>query len=98
MERIGLDWGAIVALIVPFIIMLVLFFRSKKRLQKVECVMAEVAFLFAFLSYYTADISTETAILKTVGVSIAFGIIAAAALVVVGFIEMKRSEMESANS
>ncbi len=93
MERIGLDWGAIVALIVPFVIMPALFLKSKNRLQKVECVMAEIAFLFGFLCYYVADISTEINMLKTVGVSIAFGVIASAALLVVGLIEIKRAEI-----
>lgn len=56
--------------------------------------MAEITCLFSFLSYYTAEISTETTILKAIGVSIAFGVIAAAALIVVGLIEIKRSGME----
>ncbi|WP_300660709.1 hypothetical protein [Fluviicola sp.] len=94
MERIGLDWGAILALIVPFVIMLALFFVSKTRLQKIECVMGEIAFLFGFLSYYVAEISTEINMLKAVGVSIAFGVIAAAALMVVGLIEIKRATPE----
>lgn len=56
--------------------------------------MAEIACLFAFLSYYTAEIAAETTMLKAVGVSIAFGLIAAAALIIVGLIEIKRSGME----
>ena len=94
MERIGLDWGAILALVVPFVIMLVLFFMSKTRLQKVECIMGEIAFLFGFLSYSVAETATEMNMLKAVGVSIAFGVIAAAALIVVGLIEIKRAESE----
>ncbi len=94
MDRIGLDWGAIIALVVPFVIMLVLFLKAKSRLQKIECVMAEIAFLFGFLSYYLADISTEINMLKTVGISIAFGVIASAALLVVGMIEIKRAEIK----
>ncbi|MNE25768.1 hypothetical protein D3C80_1191060 [compost metagenome] len=82
------------ALVVPFVITLALFFVSKTRLQKVECVMAEITYLFSFLCYYTAEISTETTMLKAIGVSIAFGLIAAVALIVVGLIEIKRSGME----
>ncbi|WP_196896040.1 hypothetical protein [Aureivirga marina] len=95
MVSIGVYWGAILVLVVPFIIWAIIIFKLKERIAKIECIMAGIACISGLLSYSIPETGVVSNPNGTAGICIAFGVIAGIALLVVGLIEIKRFEIKN---
>ncbi|MBI1183132.1 hypothetical protein GC194_02590 [bacterium] len=90
MQVRGIDWISSLLLLLPLTLWTMMFIKATERVTKVECVMAEIVCLLGFLSYSipkTGGLGNE---LESAAVSIAFGVIAGFALLVIGLIEIKK--------
>lgn len=89
MEQHGLDYGMLLYLIIPLIVNLILFFKSKSRLSKAQILFAEGICISAYgISYYAKFSSINDLRI------LVFGMVISVCLLLIGWIEIKKEMAE----